>query len=654
MTIGTMAEIDGFSPSQNRWDTNGLLYANTVYDPLMAVAEDGSVQPYLAESLTPNAAYDVWTLTLRPDVTFHDGTALTSTVVKHNFDALATSSLTSGAVAGIASVTTPDELTVVFRLKSPGHRLRRRAHHPGRVRRGAGDTGPGDVRLGHAGGHGAVRVRLVAAEQPLHRRPANPHYWQKGLPYLDQVTFRPIVDTTQREDSLKTGAVDALVSIDAKTYAHFDGTPGYQALFETSPVIGSPTMGFMLLNCARPPTDDLRIRTALAKATDQVAIQKVFGDGIGPGHRRHLPARVALRRPHRPTRRTTRPGRRRWCGSTRRSTARPRSRSAPRPTRARSSSCRSSSRCGAGAGVDVSITIVQQADAIIDLLTGEYQAVPSAQFGAVNPDLNYPWLSTTTVQPIGTVGLNFARNSDPAIEQAFLDRPLDPRPCHPGPGVPDGQRAAGDGPALRLDRQGHLPVRRVDRVQGIRPPDPPRRPGRLRLQRGRVLPGAPLARRLTAFLVPAGQSRTANGRQRINDAAAIARPATVVDVRRSSRSRTTRRDTPVELTANVQVGGAPELAIVTSAAARSLGGLERVAKSSAAISRSTATSARACRAYGSHCRSRSIDANGRETMPCRPRACPRSWATTASRHGPSSSATVPEVTTMRGRTPGRQ
>jgi ABC-type transport system substrate-binding protein len=72
------------------------------------------------------------------------------------------------------------------------------------------------------------------------------------------------------------------------------------------------------------------------------------------------------------------------------------------------------------AGVDVSITVVQQADVIIDLLTGEFQAVPSAQFGAVNPDLDYPWLSTTTVEPIGTVGLNFARNDDPAIEQAFV------------------------------------------------------------------------------------------------------------------------------------------------------------------------------------------------------------------------------------------
>ena len=76
LTVGTMAEIDGFSPSLNRWDTNGLLYANTVFDPLMAVALDGTIQPYLARSLTPNTTYDRWTLTLRPGVVFHDGSQL--------------------------------------------------------------------------------------------------------------------------------------------------------------------------------------------------------------------------------------------------------------------------------------------------------------------------------------------------------------------------------------------------------------------------------------------------------------------------------------------------------------------------------------------------------------------------------------------------
>jgi ABC-type transport system substrate-binding protein len=418
MTIGTMAEIDGFSPSQNRWDTNGLLYANSVYDPLMAVAEDGTIQPYLAESLTPDPTYGVWTLTLRPGVTFHDGTALTSTVVKHNFDALASSSLTSGAVAGIASVATPDERTVVFRLKSPATGF------------AAGLT----TQAGYIVAQATLDQGTSSSVTPVGTGPfvfgswqpnahftatRNPHYWQQGLPYLDQVTFRPIVDTTQREDSLRTGSVDALISIDAKTYAHFNGTAGYQALFETSPVIGSPTMGFMLLNCARPPTDDLRIRTALAKATDQVAIQKVFGDGsVQVIDGIFLPGSPYAGHPAYP------------APDASGAKALVRQYAAAHGTPAIQISTTSDPRTvqlvqvvqqmWGAVGIDVSITIVQQADAIIDLLTGEYQAVPSAQFGAVNPDLNYPWLSTTTVQPIGKVGLNFARNSDPAIEQAFV------------------------------------------------------------------------------------------------------------------------------------------------------------------------------------------------------------------------------------------
>ena len=51
-----------------------MLYARTVFDPLTIIAADGSVQPYLAQSVTPNADYTVWTITARPNVRFHDGT----------------------------------------------------------------------------------------------------------------------------------------------------------------------------------------------------------------------------------------------------------------------------------------------------------------------------------------------------------------------------------------------------------------------------------------------------------------------------------------------------------------------------------------------------------------------------------------------------
>jgi peptide/nickel transport system substrate-binding protein len=421
LTIGTMAEIDGFSPSQNRWDTNGLLYANTVYDPLMAVAVDGSIQPYLAESLTPNAAFDQWTLVLRSDVRFHDGTALTATVVKANFEALRTASLTKGALAGITSIVTPDPSTVVFSLKGPATGF------------AAGLTTQAgyvvaQITLDHAASSPGTPVTPVgtgpfaySSWQPNGHFTAtrNPHYWQADLPYLDQVTFRPIADTTQREDSLRTGSVDAIISLDPLTYQHFHHAPGYQALYQTSPVVGSPTMGFMLLNCAKAPTNDLRIRQALAKATDQVAIQKIFGNGaIQVINGIFLPGSPYVSQTGYPT-----PDPAGAAALVRQYAAQhgtPGIQISTTPDPRITQLVQVVQQMWGAAGVSVSISIVQQADAIVDLLTGNYQAVPSAQFGAVNPDLNYPWLSSTTVAPVGTIGLNFARNTDPAIEAALL------------------------------------------------------------------------------------------------------------------------------------------------------------------------------------------------------------------------------------------
>ncbi len=63
---------------------------------------------------------------------------------------------------------------------------------------------------------------------------------------------------------------------------------------------------------------------------------------------------------------------------------------------------------------------MEQATIINDFVTGNFQAVTSYQFGAVNPDLNYVWWSTTTISPIGSIGLNFTRLNDPQIETAML------------------------------------------------------------------------------------------------------------------------------------------------------------------------------------------------------------------------------------------
>ncbi len=117
LSVGLVAEIDGFYPPSNHWDTNGYIYANTLYDPLCAIAADGSIQPYLCKSITPNSTFDIWTMTLRPNITFHDGSALTSAVVLANYTELQASLLTGQALTQVASVTAPDPMTVVYTLE---------------------------------------------------------------------------------------------------------------------------------------------------------------------------------------------------------------------------------------------------------------------------------------------------------------------------------------------------------------------------------------------------------------------------------------------------------------------------------------------------------------------------------------------------------
>ena len=54
----------------------------------------------------------------------------------------------------------------------------------------------------------------------------NPNYWRKGLPYLDQITFKPIPDTSQREATLRSGGVDMIESVNPTTITNFSGSGG--------------------------------------------------------------------------------------------------------------------------------------------------------------------------------------------------------------------------------------------------------------------------------------------------------------------------------------------------------------------------------------------------------------------------------------------
>ena len=55
-----------------------------IYDTLTMPNDKGEPVPYLAESVTPNADYTVWTIKARAGVTFHDGTPFDGAAIADN------------------------------------------------------------------------------------------------------------------------------------------------------------------------------------------------------------------------------------------------------------------------------------------------------------------------------------------------------------------------------------------------------------------------------------------------------------------------------------------------------------------------------------------------------------------------------------------
>ncbi len=422
LTIGTIAEIDGFYPPANHWDTNGFLYANAVFDPLMAVAADGSIQPYLAKSMTANSTYDVWTMTLRPGVTFNDGSPLTSTVVQANFKALQSAALTGPALKQVASVTTTDSMTVVFTLTGPNPTF------PSGLTTQVGYV-VGEAMIQKSTGSGVLVpvgtgpfIYSQWQQNDFFTATRNPNYWRKGLPYLDSITFKPIPDTGQREATLRSGGVDMIESASPETITNFSGSggSGFQLVDSQTGVIGQPTFAFIMLNMVVPPTNDLTIRQALAKGMDQAEVQKIIGGPPAkPATGIFTPGSPFYSDTHYPT--FDPDGAKQLVSAYKAKHGTPTLNLMTIPDPVEIKVVQAIQQMWQQVGFDVTVSEVEQATIIDDFVFGKFQAVTSYQFGAVNPDLNYVWWSTTTISPLGSIGLNFTRMDDPTIESAMLE-----------------------------------------------------------------------------------------------------------------------------------------------------------------------------------------------------------------------------------------
>lgn len=277
ITVAVEAESPSWLPGEIGITNTGRNVAYALYDPLVVVGEDGAIHPYLAESITPNPALTEWTLTLRPNVRFHDGTPLDAMVMQRIFNdfLMAENSSTQGLLDEVAELRVDDELTFTYVLTRPNGGFASVLTGPiGWPFSPNAATSPEVFFGSRIAGTGPFRIESWQPDNQL-VVVRNEDYWREGLPYLDRVTFRPVPDEQMRADSLLTGRVDAIQSLRGDS---IKATIAAEDRGFTAHVMSGDDASMAILDTTRPPFDDRRVRRATAMMVDLEALIEVLGD----------------------------------------------------------------------------------------------------------------------------------------------------------------------------------------------------------------------------------------------------------------------------------------------------------------------------------------------------------------------------------------
>ncbi len=257
---------------------SGIMVAQAVYDTLTEPNDKGEIVPYLAKSVEPNETYDEWTITLRPGVTFHDGTPLNAAVVKQNIDAWRNGVLLGFVFGNIADVTTPDDMTVVVTTTVPWVAFDWYLWTTGRSGISApaqlNDDATCDTNMIGTGPFALKDFNPTTGDVSVTK---NEDYWRKGFPYLNEIQFKIQEDGDQRLNGLQGGQFDLIHDDSGKNLDTIEGFGGSFTVDQEPD--GYRESGQTLLNVTRPPLDDLNIRRAIAMALDRDALNQISNGG---------------------------------------------------------------------------------------------------------------------------------------------------------------------------------------------------------------------------------------------------------------------------------------------------------------------------------------------------------------------------------------
>jgi peptide/nickel transport system substrate-binding protein len=247
-----------------------------LYEPLVHVTPDLKIEPGLASVETPDPL--TYLFTLKPNLSFHDGTVVDAAAVKANFDRMldpSTASPRRSELLPIDSVKVTGALTFTIKLKTPyAPLLQILSNRAGMM------ASPSALKTLGADfatkGVGAGPYKLVSwtknSELVLERFAG---YW-RGPAKIERIVFRPIADETVRLTNLRSSTVQLVDGVPAQGVSQLAREASLT--LKQSPGLGFNAFSF---NTAKAPFDDVRVRQAFTTAIDKQAILRAVYFGTG-------------------------------------------------------------------------------------------------------------------------------------------------------------------------------------------------------------------------------------------------------------------------------------------------------------------------------------------------------------------------------------
>lgn len=263
---------------------NGDIFADMqIYDGLVE-AKPGTFQPQpgLADSWKISSNQRVYTFHLRPHVRFSNGKPLTAADVKYSLDN-AVSPKIDANYAGLfdtvkkVSILDKSHIRVVLKRPTPAF-LYNLTISGALIINKAQAKKLGLTKYGfHPIGTGPFMVASFSAGSPTIKLKRNPHYWRKGLPYLNGITYKYIPDDNSRVLAVESGSAQIGENVPYSQVARVNSTAGAKVLSRKA-----FANDWISINGYKPPLNKVAVRQALVYATPLKAIAKVVFHDLAP------------------------------------------------------------------------------------------------------------------------------------------------------------------------------------------------------------------------------------------------------------------------------------------------------------------------------------------------------------------------------------